>query len=290
MTPDVRPAYRAGARTFAFEHRAFARLDRRTRTLTGALVLAVGATAAWLAALPAVARLWGHGLVWLADASGIPAETVLRVHRVAGLEIGVPYWALEAGAPGVPLLFGVGLGTLAVFVATAFLPESWRPGVYLGRAVLLVQLSAVVFFALWPEHFPYTLADYLHGMMATGLAIATATPLVLGLTLYVQDLRLWQKAAFTVVAMGYSVVLVPLQYALHGAALASGSLLWMPAVYLFLGVPLHVFALVSLYAWAMSWPGRLPALGVPVASAPPDAPPVARPAPIPDSISTPILT
>ncbi|MBC15131.1 MAG: hypothetical protein CMM85_19445 [Rhodothermaceae bacterium] len=267
----ARAPYRSGASTYALEHRAFARLDRRARTLAEAAVLTVAVTAAWVLALPAVARLWGHTLVVLAAGLDAPAETVLRVHDVWGLEVAVPYWSMAFALPSTLLLFGVGLGSLALFLATGFLAERWRPGVYLARAVLLVQLSAVVYFALWPEHFPYTLADYLHGMMATGLAITTSTPLVLGLTFYVQDLSRSQKVALTALAMGYSVVLVPLQYALHGIALASGTALWMPTVYLFLGVPLHVFALVSLYAWGMSWEGRLPALGVPAPAAP--APP-----------------
>ena len=258
-----RPAYRAGARTFAFEHRAFARLDRRARTLGEAAALAVGVTALWVWALPSVSRLWARAFVALAGALDLPAETVLRVHQVGGVEVGVPYWDLPAALPETHHLLLAGVGVVVLFVATLFMTESWRPAAYLTRAALLVKVAAIGHFAVWPERFSYTLPDYLHSMVATGLAITVATPLVLGLTYYVQDLKLWQKAAFTAVALGYSVVLVPLQYALHGIVLSAGSLLWMPVVYLFLGVPLHVFALVSLYAWAMSWPGRLPALGVP---------------------------
>ena len=258
-----RPAYRAGARTFAFEHRAFARLDRRARTLAEAAALAVGVTALWVWALPSVSRLWARAFVALAGALDLPAETVLRVHQVGGVEVGVPYWDLPAALPETHHLVLAGVGVVVLFVTTLFMTESWRPAAYLTRAALLVKVAAIGHFAVWPERFSYTLPDYLHSMVATGLAITVATPLVLGLTYYVQDLKLWQKAAFTAVALGYSVVLVPLQYALHGIVLSAGSLLWMPVVYLFLGVPLHVFALVSLYAWAMSWPGRLPALGVP---------------------------
>lgn len=266
-----RAVYRSGATTFAEEHRAFARLDRRARTAAEAAALTAVSLGLWVAAVPAVVRGWGHAFVALGSGLGVPAETVLRVHDVAGAEVAVPHWDLAFAAPGPGLLAAVGLGTVVGLVLSRGLPERWRPGVYLARAALLVQLSAVVYFALWGDHFPYTLGDYLHGMVATGLAITTATPLVLGLTLHIQDLSLAQKAAATALAVGYSVVLVPIQYALHGLVLHAGTAVWMPVVYLFLGVPLHVFALVALYAWAMSWPGRLPALGVPLG---PEAAPV----------------
>ena len=259
--PPARPAYRGGGATYAWEHRAFARIERRGRVVAEAVGLGVGGTALWLAVLPAVSRLWGWALAAVAPATG--GAVVMRVHHVWGVEVGVPHLALPMGAPGPAVLFAAGFAVLVLWAATTLLPERWRPGVYLGRAALLVQASAVVHFALWPERLPYTLADYLHGMTATGLAIATATPLVFALTLHVQDLSLGRKAAATALALGYSVVLVPLQYAVQGWLLSGATALWMPVLYLFGGVPLHVLTLVALYAWAMSWPGRLPALGTP---------------------------
>ena len=231
--------------------------------LAQAAALGVVSTALWVAALPWVARLWGHALAALAPAVGASGVRMAMTDAWGLATVGVPYLDLAMGLPGPVALFASGFAVLVLWLASAFLPERWRPGVYLLRAVLLVHASAVVYFAVWPELWPYTLADYLHGMTATGLAIATATPVVLALALHVQDLSLTRKAAFTALALGYSVVLVPLQYAVQGWLLTHTTALAMPALYLFGGVPLHVFTLVALYAWAMSWPGRLPALGVP---------------------------
>ena len=262
-TPS-RPAYRGGGATYAHEHRAFARIERRGRVVAEAVGLGLGIIALWLAVLPGVSDAWGRALAALSGAVHPSAEVVMSVHRVAGWEVGVPHLALPMSTPGPVVLFAVGFAVLVLWIASALLPERWRPGVYLGRGALLVQASTVVYFALWPERLPYTLTDYLHGMTATGLAIATATPLLLALTLHVQDLSLGQKAGATALLLGYSVVLVPLQYAVQGWMLAYGTALWMPVLYLFGGVPLHVFTLVALYAWAMSWPGHLPALGTPI--------------------------
>ena len=263
-----RPRYRGGATTYAQEHRAHARVESPRRVVAEAVGLGVVSTALWAAALPGVARLWGRALAALAPDLGA-AGVRMALTDVWGLTVGVPYLDLDMGLPGPLALFASGLAVLVLWLASAFLPERWRPGVYLARAALLVHASAVAYFALWPERFPYTLPDYLHGMTAAGLAVATATPVVLALALHVQDLSLGRKAAFTALALGYSAVLVPLQVAVQGWVLAHATALAMPALYLFGGVPLHVLTLVALYAWAMSWPGRLPALGVPDEAAAP---------------------
>ena len=258
-----RPRYRGGATTYAHEHRAHARVEQPRRILAEAAVLGVASTALWIALLPAVSKLWGHVLAALAPGLGAPGVRMALTDVWGVVTVGIPFLDLEMGLPGPVALFASGFAVLVLWVGSAFLPSRWRPGVYLLRAVLLVHASAVVYFAFWPELFPYTLADYLHGMTATGMAIATATPVVLALALHVQDLSLARKAGFTAIALAYSVVLVPVQYAVQGWVLSHATALAMPALYLFAGVPLHVFALVALYAWAMSWPGRLPALGVP---------------------------
>lgn len=267
-----RPRYRGGATTYAQEHRAHARVESPLRVVVEALGLGAVSLAAWVAALPLVSRVWGHALAAVAPLLGAGGVR-MAVTDIGGVAVGVPYLALTMGTPAGWAVALSGLAVVGLWAASVLLPERWRPGVYLLRAVLLVQATAVVYFALWSDRFPYTLADYLHGMTETGLAIATATPVVLALVLHVQDLALWRKAGFTALALGYSVVLVPVQYAVQGWLLAQTSALWMPVLYLFFGVPLHVFALVALYAWAMSWPGRLPVLGVPT-----DAPALPTPA------------
>lgn len=258
-----RPRYRGGATTYAEEHRAHARVERPRRVLTEAAVIGIVTTALWIALIPLVSRLWGHILATVAPGLGAAGVRMALTDAWGVVTIGIPFLDLSMGVPGPVALFASGFGILVLWIGSIFLPERWRPGVYLLRAVLLVHASAVVYFALWPELFPYTLADYLHGMTATGLAIATATPVVLALALHVQDLSIGRKVGFTALALAYSVVLVPVQYAVQGWILSHATALVMPALYLFGGVPLHVFALVALYAWAMSWPGRLPALGVP---------------------------
>lgn len=267
------PRYRSGATTFAFEHRAFAVRPGAARILAGAAAGTVLALGAWLAVLPAVSRLWGHALAALVAAlppGAVPAapRVVMAIQRVGPVDVGVPSLVLPTVLPSPALVAATAAVVVLLAWATHLAPESWRPGAYFARALLIIQATAVAYFALWADHFPYTVAGYLEGMTATGLAVATAAVVVLGLTYYIQDVAVWRKALLTVLVLAYSVALVPLQYAVHGLVLAKASVLFLPVLYLFFGVPLHVFTLVALYAWGMSWPGRDVALGIPLPVSP----------------------
>lgn len=272
---SLRPSYLGGATTYATQHRAYARLDGAGGLIGGAVLLTAAVLAGWLAVLPALSRAWGHALLWLTDALGVEAPVVMTVHDAWGLTtLGAPHVVLQMALPGTLLLFAVGLVTAVLWIATHFVPETLTPGIYLTRLLCIVQGSAVLYFALWADHWPYTLPGYLETMTVTALCLTTVVIPVLGLTYYIQDVTWTQKVFLTALCLGYSAVLVPVQFLAHALVLSKVTALFLPVVYLFFGIPLHVLALVALYAWGMSWPGRLPALGTPVA-------------PLPDALSTP---
>ncbi len=259
--------YQAGATTFLHEHRAFMRQPDRRRILVGATTMTVILSTLWVAVLPMVGRAWGLALAALVD-GGVPARVVMTVYQPFGMmEVGVPSLALEALAPSGVLWMATFIVTIVVFAISFLMPDRMVPLAYAIRALVLVQASALAVFLIWPESFPYSLPSYLQGMSVTGLAIATASIPVLGLTYFIQDVSWLHKLGLTLVVLAHSVVLVPLQYVAHGLLLYDGSLLFMPVLYLFFGVPLHVFSLVALFAWGMSWTGHLPSLGTPATDA-----------------------
>ena len=185
------------------------------------------------------------------------------------MTVGVPHLELAASLPGLVLWGVTATVCLLLFGASFAIPERATPWMYALRAVLLVQASALVYFLFWAEHWPYDLAGYLQTMMATGLAIASVTPLVLGFIWHVRDVGWAKKLALVGVMQAYSVVLVPLQYAVQGLVLEHATMLFLPALYILFGIPLHILTLVALYAWGMSWEGAIPALGVPLSAAAP---------------------
>ena len=259
--------YQAGATTFLHEHRAFMRQPDRARTLGGAAALTLALVTAWALLVPWLGRAWGYGLAWLV-ASGAPGDVVMTLYEpVAGAPVGVPSLALEAALPSGTVWMATLVGTVLASAASALLPDRMLPFAYAVRALAAVQASALVYFLVWPEAFPYTLTSYLQGMSVTGLAIASASIPVLGLTYFVQDVPWRHKIGLALAVLAHSAVLVPLQYAAQGLLLHEASLLFLPVLYLVFGIPLHIFSLVALFAWGMSWTGRLPTLGTPAVDA-----------------------
>lgn len=260
----ARPLYPGGATTYLYEHRAFTRLPHRTRTLLSAAFFGLAATVAWLLVLPTVTLGWGYALVALNDALGTDGHVVMTVYEAWSLgTFGVPHLSLTASHPGPWLIGTTGLVTLLLFLASFRMPEEWTPGLYVLRTALLIQASAVFYFTFWGRQFPYTLDEYLMSIMATGVIMISVTPLVLGLTYYVQDVSWTRKVGLTLTVIGYAVVLVPIQYLVQAIVLHHISLLFLPLLYILFGIPLHVLTLVALYAWGMSWKGSHPTLGIP---------------------------
>ncbi len=255
-TTGSRPAYWGGASTFLFQHRGTARLTGRRALLRSALGLAIFFTAAWVMILQLIGPAWGYFYVFWLEALGLPGRVVLTYYEwLGGLLFPVPYLDVAAAPPSQTVLFATGAVTVLLYLASYFVPRRMVPGTYFLRAALFVQATAVIFFACWPEAFPYTLAQYLKGLTTASLFVAALAPLVLGFTFYPLDFTLGQKAKLTVVIMGYMTVMVPMQYIAQGAVIHHGSLLFMPLLYLFFGLPLNVLALIALYAWGMSWEG-----------------------------------
>jgi hypothetical protein len=143
------------------------------------------------------------------------------------------------------------------------LPRRLTPARALLRLLAAVQVSALLFFALSTEPFPFRVADYLFGLMATGLIAMAAVPLLLGLTLYPLDLGWGRKVLITVLMLAHYVVLTPLLVLSHTWLVLHTGALLMPALFLGLGVLPFGLAFVAFYGWAMSWPSELAGRKIP---------------------------
>ena len=258
-TAPPRPAYKYGVSGFLHQHRALVSARPTARLMLGNLALVAGLTAGWLYALRWVVPFWGHLFAAAQDLLGLPGRTVMAVYaQVGGVPLAVPYLDVPAGPPGYMLASLVATGTAIVLVASTMLPHRMTPLAYLLRALALIQLSALLYFALTPETFPFTLADYVKGMMMIGLVLITLLPTAMGLIYYIHDVRWTQKAGLTLLMMGYMTVFIPLQYLAHAVLLHVGSLAFLPLLYFVFGVLLDVLVVIALYAWGMSWRGRVP--------------------------------
>jgi hypothetical protein len=234
-------------------HRAIATVRLTRADVAIAALLTIALTLLYLASLGAVGELWTAIFRWLAgplDVGGVArrAGTV-----VSAVSVSVPYFTARAGAPSWTVWWVTLVATVIVLIGSLFLRGRFLPVAYALRFIAALQGTALLFFGLARDRFPYDLDLYISGMMLIGAAVIGLVPLILGLTFYVIDVRWSQKIALTAIVMGHLLVLVPLQYALQAYVVVHASLLFLPVGFIVFGILPEVMVLIAFYGWGMSW-------------------------------------
>ena len=237
-------------------HRAFLRVHPTFFDGAVSALLVIGSTLAWVRVLPMVGNFWGWMFRvwdrWLglnADILMVPQRWAPRVH------FSLPFIVLPAGGITKTVWILSAAATLVVFLATQLASEEYIGWLYIVRAVVFIQGSALLYFAVAAARFPHDVPTYITGMLAFGVILIGLVPAVLGLTFYMFDFPAWKKLALTAAIMSYLVLFIPLQYLFH-AWLLHVSILFMPVLYFVCGPFLDVLIFVCLYSWGMSWQSR----------------------------------
>jgi hypothetical protein len=237
-------------------HRALVRLDETPGELIVALVTGPLVSAAWIASLRCICRIWSHLLAKGIAILGLDAQFAVRPYhftRYVGFE--VPYLRMEAVAPDATTWWSTLLVVAFLYAMSCLFSEKLTPLLYLLRAMLLVQLSALGYFLVAPARFPHTPDGYTEGLVSSQIALIAVVPLLFALTYHIFEFSLAKKIALTLLTMAYISVFVPVQLLLQGMVLEK-SVLFMPVLYLVFGLPLDVFIILAFYSWGMSWQTR----------------------------------
>jgi hypothetical protein len=260
--------YRGHAGTLIAMHRALAVEPRTKAKAYGNLAIVVGVMAGWVLAFDWVTIAWAAILDFGQAVFGMNGYA-LRLQYELGLKF--PYLGFSSALPG-PWLWILGaVLTALLFIASLLVPRRLLPIASGLRVIAFFQAVAQVFFAFWPEAFPYAGAGYVHGMLIAGLMFITVIPLLLGFTWFVFDFGWRRKLGLTLLVMLHLTVFIPLQYLAHALIIYHLSVLFLPLLFFVFGLPLNVLIFIGFYGWGMSWKSLwqpAPAEGVRVA---PDA-------------------
>ena len=239
-------------------HRSMVGLPWTVWRLATTLGLALGGFALVLAALPRLGAFWQLLFERVRDVTGLDAPLGDQQFSLPGnIHFTLPFIAAITPQPDLRALWIAG-GVSAVAVLASFLlPERFTPLRYFLRLLALLQGSAILFFAVSPEPFPYRLVDHVFVLESAGLVVMGLVPLVLGFTLHVFDLALWKKLLLTVAILAHLAVFVPLQVLVHIWLVVHGTAVVMPVLFLVFGLLLDIVVFVSFYGWALSWRGDL---------------------------------
>ncbi|HEU5219508.1 MAG TPA: hypothetical protein VFU23_12690 [Gemmatimonadales bacterium] len=239
-------------------HRSMVGLPWTLWRLITTLVLALGGFALVIASLPWVGRFWQLVFERVRDFTGIDAPLGDQQFSLPfDIDFTLPFIAAFTPQPDLRTLWIAGGTAAAALALTFLLPERFTPLKYLLRLLALLQGTAIVYFAVSPEAFPYRLTDHVFVLETSGLVVMGLVPLVLGFTLHVFDLALWKKILLTIALLAHLAVFVPLQVLVHTWLVLHATAVIMPVLFLVFGLLLDVMVFVSFYGWALSWRGEL---------------------------------
>jgi hypothetical protein len=237
-------------------HRALAHFRLGTMNLITASCLFVFFSSAWLVLLPQVCGLWTRIFRFGIRFLPLSAEVGMSEHRwTSFLSLDIPYLRMEPVLPSAQVWWLSCAATALIFVATFFISKKLIPVIYLLRGVLLVQVIALLYFALIPASFPHTPDSYLAGFVTSGIGLISLVPLIFGLTYYIFDFGLPRKALLTSITMAHLALFLPFQCLLQALVLQK-TVLFMPVLYIVFGMPVDVMLMIGFYSWGMTWSFR----------------------------------
>ncbi len=237
-------------------HRGMVRFRVTPVDAVQTVVLGAGLTYLWVQSLPAVGRFWlAMFSYWTKLLRMGTAVSLMPQHWAGVVNLSLPYVGVQAGSISPGVWLATLFVTLAVFAATYWFKEDHAPWVYILRALVLIQGSALIYFSFASARFPHDIPTYTMGMLSFGVILIGMIPIVLAFTFYVFEFSLWKKIAVTLLAMGHLTLFFPLQYVLH-VYILHRSILFMPLLYFAFGPFLDVLIFVCFYSWGMSWKSR----------------------------------
>ena len=234
-------------------HRALARYVLSPSDLITVVLLVLLLTFVWLLLLPYVGHVWVRIMDF--GIHNLPLRAQLHVvtyHLGPYLHFEIPYPAMDAILPSARIWQFTGIVTLVLFIGTFFLPQPFIPVTYLGRGILFLQASALVYFAIIPAEFPHTPNSYLEGLFGAGMAFITIVPTLFGFTYFIFQFSLQQKALLTILTMVHLSLFLPLQI-LAQALVLQKTVMFMPVLYIGFGLPMEVLIIIAFYSWGMTW-------------------------------------
>lgn len=238
-------------------HRAMVGLRWTAWRFITTLVLSLGGLAGFLALLPRLGQGWQLLFLRARDFLGLGVPIGDQTLSLpGGISFTLPVVATLTPLPDTRALWIAGIASVAVFLLSFLLPERFTPLRYFLRLLVLAQATAILFFALSRDPFPYRLEDHVFILLTAGLVVMGLVPLLLGLTLHVFDLAFWRKLLLTLLLLAHLAVFVPLNVLVHVWLVMQGTALVMPVLFLVFGLLLDVFIFVTFYGWALSWGGN----------------------------------
>ncbi|GLC97367.1 hypothetical protein Tamer19_67760 [Cupriavidus sp. TA19] len=234
-------------------HRSRDRLTLSRSTLVGILLVPVAFNLAEWGLSDRLSASWAKVLAFWLDKLHIDGTVVERTTPLVWFDVTLPYLDVAANAPDSQTWLATFVITLAAGVLAPRINDQYLPLRYFLLFAVFIQVTALLYFAVAPQSFPYTVSGYVDNGIKTSAGFLLLLPWGHALVYYIFDFSWSKKAFLTVLSIAFVVLAVPLQMTLHVYLLSCCSLLMMPLLSFVFGPTMIVFGCIALYGWAMSW-------------------------------------
>lgn len=234
------------------QHRAINRIALGPSLLLQAALLPAIACSLLLWAKPQIFAMWRAAVLMWAELLELPLSANLAEPAPSALGLS---WLTPEGASGMPSGWALAITaalTLALFISSFAMNGRAFPLKYLTRIVCAVQGIALAYFLLFPNAYPYTVANHINDLASMAYVLLVAIPVMLAMGYYVLNIGLGVKILHTVLILLYFLVMLPFQVVGHALLLQNFSLLFMPILYICMGTLFDMLIFIALYAWAAS--------------------------------------
>lgn len=238
-------------------HRAMTRFALEPLDLVASGLLVVGLSFGWIALLPWLCRMWAYLLGTGMRMLAANATLGLTEHHVTSyVYFAIPYPRMEGITPDARMWWSTAAIVGLLYATSCLFSKKFTPLTYLLRAVLFIQVTALLYFLFFAANFPHSPDSYMEGLVTYQIALISAVPILFGLTYYIFKFGFIKKITLTVLTMAHLSLFLPLQILLQAIVLQK-SVLFMPVLYIVFGLPLDIFIILAFYSWGMNWASDL---------------------------------
>jgi len=234
-------------------HRSMHRLALPRSRLAVILFLPLAFNTATWWARDAISAGWKAFFEFWITELDIAGTVTLKTFGPGWLDLALPYLDLPSSSPDALTWWVTLIMTIIALLLSSFTPDNLLPLRYLVRVAAFIQITSLLFFAIVPAAFPYTVSGYTEDSLAAGAGFILIIPWVHALVYYIFDFPLLKKAGLTLLTIAFITIALPFQLMAHAYLLVKFSLLFLPLLYLIFGIMLLTLACIALYGWAMSW-------------------------------------
>src|SRR5262249_36620864 len=139
-------------------HRAMIRLHPTVGDAIASASMLIGVTLVWMRFIPSITLLWTRMFRWWVERLDLHAPVVLAPQRWGShIQFSIPFISLPAGAITPGTWITTALLTALALAVSLYLGEELAPVAYLLRALVIIQSTALVYFAFFAARFPHDL-------------------------------------------------------------------------------------------------------------------------------------